>query len=48
MTRINGDGRFYITASEADGRRYARVSVGSTWTTRAHVDALWDLIDASA
>ena len=48
VDRINGDGRFYITASEADGRRYGRISVGSTWTTRAHVEALWDLIDASA
>ena len=46
--RVNGDGRFYITASEADGQRYARISVGSTWTTQAHVDALWDLIDANA
>ena len=45
---INDDGRFYITPSEADGRHYARVSVGSTWTARAHVDALWDLIDANA
>ena len=46
--RINDSGRFYITASEADGLRYARVSVGSTWTTRAHVDALWDLIATNA
>ena len=47
VKRINGDDRFYITASEADGRRYARICVGSTWTTRAHTDALWDLIAAS-
>ena len=45
---INSDGRFYITASEIDGRRFVRVSVGSTWTTRDDVDALWDLIAASA
>ena len=45
---INSDGRFYITASEIDGRRFIRVSVGSTWTTQDHVDALWDLIAASA
>ena len=48
VDRINDDGRFYITASTADGMRYARISVGSTWTARAHVEALWDLIDASA
>ncbi len=46
VDRINGDGRFYITGSEAGGRRYARISVGSTWTNRSHVDALWDLIAA--
>ena len=48
VDRVNGDGRFYITGSEAGGRRYARISVGSTWTTQAHVDALWDLINATA
>ena len=48
VDRINGDGRFYITGSEAGGRRYARISVGSTWTTRTHVDALWNLIDTIA
>ena len=48
VDRINDDGRFYITASTADGMRYARISVGSTWTARAHVEALWDLIDVSA
>ena len=48
VDQINADGRFYITASEAGGRRYARVSVGSTWTTQAHVDALWDCMDACA
>ena len=47
VDRINDDGRFYITGSTADGMRYARISVGSTWTARAHVEALWDLIDAS-
>ena len=48
VDRINSDGRFYVTASEADGTRYARISVGSTWTTRAYVEALWDLIDTNA
>ena len=48
VERINRDGRFYITASEVDGRRYARIVVGSTWTTEAHIDAVWDLIDKSA
>ena len=47
VDRINDDGRFYITASEVDGMHYARIAVGSTWTARAHVEALWDLIDTS-
>ena len=48
VERINEDVRFYITPSEADGRHYARVCVGSTWTSRSHVDALWDLIARAA
>ncbi len=45
---VNSTGHFYVTASEARGRAYLRLSVGSTWTTRAHVDDLWDSIDANA
>ena len=41
---INADGRFYVTPSEIDGRRFLRISVGSTWTTADDVEALWDLI----
>ena len=37
-----------MTASEIDGRRFVRISVGSTWTTQHDVEALWDLIEASA
>jgi len=43
---INADGRFYVTTSEIDGRRFVRISVGSTWTTADDVEALWDLIEA--
>ena len=45
---VNNSGRFYLSPSEAGGRRYARIVVGSTWTSREHVDALWDLIADSA
>ncbi len=41
---INASGRFYLTVSETDGRRYVRVSIGSIWTTKSHVEALWELI----
>ena len=44
----NADGRFYVTPSEIDGRRFVRISVGSIWTTQHDVDALWNLIEASA
>ncbi len=45
---INAAGRFYVTASEIDGRRFVRIAVGSTWTTQDDIDALWDLINATA
>ena len=48
IARINRDGRFYVTGSEVHGRRYVRVAVGSIWTTRAHIEALWKLIQANA
>jgi aromatic-L-amino-acid decarboxylase len=41
---INASGWAHITVSEADGRPFVRVSIGSTWTQKRHVDALWDLI----
>ena len=48
IAKINRDGRFYLTGSECDGRRYIRAVVGSIWTTRAHTEALWKLIHANA
>ena len=45
---INAAGRFYVTASEIDGRRFVRISVGSTWTTQDDIDSLWDLINTTA
>ena len=48
LAAINADGRFYLTGSEIAGRRYIRISVGSIWTTQAHIQALWELIAAKA
>jgi aromatic-L-amino-acid/L-tryptophan decarboxylase len=50
---INAAGSAYVTPSTtttAGGADMAfiRVSIGSTWTTEADVDALWALIDAAA
>ena len=39
------DAGFAIAGSVADGRRFIRVSIGSTWTEDRHVDALRDTID---
>ena len=48
IAEIDRDGRFHVTGSEVDGRRYVRVAVGSIWTTRTHIEALWKLIQANA
>lgn len=48
VEQINADGRFYITPSETDGCRYARIAVGSTWTTKTQIDKLWNLIASCA
>jgi aromatic-L-amino-acid decarboxylase len=45
---INGSGHSYVTASRVDDQAFIRVSIGTTGTGQAHVDRLWDLIDASA
>ncbi len=45
---INDTGWAYVTPSVIDDRAFIRVSIGSTWTKKAHVDRLWDVIDAHA
>ena len=45
---INAEGHSYVTTATADGRRLIRAAVGSTWTTRPHVDRLWTSIQANA
>ncbi len=42
---VNASGTAYVTPSMIDETQFIRVSVGSTWTERHHVDALWELID---
>ncbi len=42
-TRVN-----YLATSVIDGRRFIRVSIGSTTTRREHVESLWAVIDASS
>jgi aromatic-L-amino-acid decarboxylase len=45
---INASGSAYVTPSVIDDRTFIRVSIGSTWTERRHVDQLWELIDRAA
>ena len=42
---VNASGTAYVTPSMIDDIQFIRVSIGSTWTERHHVDALWELID---
>ena len=41
---INDSGRFFVTVSEIEGRPYIRIAIGSIWTTRQHIDLLWEFI----
>ena len=45
---INAEGHSYVTTATANGRRLIRAAVGSTWTTRPHVDRFWASIQANA
>jgi aromatic-L-amino-acid decarboxylase len=42
MTRINQNGRFYLSPAQLKGHQILRVSIGSAPTERRHVEALWD------
>ena len=43
-----GAANFAVTGSTVNGRRFIRVSIGSTWTEDRHVEALRDAIDRLA
>ena len=43
---INDSGKAAVTASELEGTAFIRVSIGQTYQTARHVDALWSLIDS--
>jgi aromatic-L-amino-acid/L-tryptophan decarboxylase len=45
---VNASGTASITPSVIDDRAFIRVSIGSTWTERRHVDALWQQFDRLA
>jgi aromatic-L-amino-acid decarboxylase len=45
LEAVNASGEALLTGTVLDGRPAMRICVGQTWTTEAHVDALWDLLD---
>ena len=47
LEAVNASGRALLSPTVLDGRPAVRVCVGQTWTTEAHVDALWELLGAS-
>jgi len=44
VNQINQSGAAFMSASQLDGHWMVRVSIGVESTTRAHVEALWQLI----
>jgi len=48
LDAINQTGRAYLSHAVLDDRHVIRVSIGSTLTTRRHVDDLWSLFDKLA
>ena len=45
LEAITEDGGLHVLPSVVDGRVFIRVSIGQSYTTEKHVDALWGLID---
>jgi aromatic-L-amino-acid decarboxylase len=44
VDRVNRSGAAYLTPATLDGRWMARVSIGAIATERAHVEALWKVM----
>jgi aromatic-L-amino-acid decarboxylase len=48
VRRINDSGKAYVTPAKLEGRWMVRVSIGALPTERAHVEALWALMQDAA
>jgi aromatic-L-amino-acid decarboxylase len=48
LAAVNASGRAFLTHTVVDGRYAIRVAVGGVSTTRADVDALWELLRTTA
>lgn len=47
LEAVNATGQALLTPTVLDARPAIRICVGQTWTTEAHVDALWELLARS-
>jgi aromatic-L-amino-acid/L-tryptophan decarboxylase len=45
---INDSGRAYVTPAVLEGRWMVRISIGAEGTTEAHIDGLWETLQATA
>jgi aromatic-L-amino-acid/L-tryptophan decarboxylase len=48
VAAVNRDGRFFLSSTVLAGRVTPRVAIGNLRTTEAHLDALWELLRATA
>ena len=48
VNAVNESGKTFLSASTLDGRWMVRISIGVESTTRDHVKALWELLQATA
>jgi aromatic-L-amino-acid decarboxylase len=48
LRRVNASGEAYLTHTRVHGRFVLRLAIGSPHTTRAHVEAVWELLRATA
>ena len=48
VAEVNRAGRFFLSSTVLAGRVTPRVAIGNIRTTEAHLDALWELLRATA
>jgi aromatic-L-amino-acid decarboxylase len=44
MRRVNASGELYLTHTTVNGQAALRMSIGSVWTERRHVEAAWTIL----
>jgi aromatic-L-amino-acid decarboxylase len=46
MRRVNASGELYLTHTAVNGDAALRMSIGSVWTERRHVEAAWEALSS--